>query len=128
MSVVLSGECKDHKGNLSIKTMAEILENVPKTSKVHLVFTNRLQGGYYTMNKDKEWFQKFIKLPGNEKLDHTAILRLEEKDGKMEFLEIKGLVTKAHRVFKHKNQAPPPNLILFVPYLHVLKINKQICK
>ena len=42
----ISGECKDHSVPITKKVMESILENLPATSKLHIVYVNELQGQY----------------------------------------------------------------------------------
>ena len=44
----LTGESKDYKSNITTEIMKKMLQRVPKTSKVHIIFVRQLQTEYFT--------------------------------------------------------------------------------
>jgi hypothetical protein len=63
----LTGECKDHKSALKLATLKNIIVRVPNHSKIHLVFTNKIQKSYF--GSKTEWFDSSEKVK-------TAVSRL----------------------------------------------------
>lgn len=69
-SCFLSGECKNYSGKLDLKTIKKILERVPTDTKIHLVFTNKLQNSYFAKSKQNQRRGKKRKASDQSDNDH----------------------------------------------------------
>jgi hypothetical protein len=113
----VTGECKDYRGPLSLKTIEAIMKRIPEKSKIHLIITNKLQNSYYSLS-DRS-FDDFIN-EDCEILKKCEIYKLSEKplSGTNLILErINGLELKKAKKLKLSLE----KLVIFVPLLENYK-------
>ena len=96
----LTGESKDYINPIPLTKMIEILDRVPRESRIHIVFTRILQNTYF-----KE--TKAVPTQGSRKSTRSAVI---EKNSRATVGEIFNKVTKGRKPNKRKENHSWPNL------------------
>ncbi|EGZ09867.1 hypothetical protein PHYSODRAFT_305242 [Phytophthora sojae] len=108
----LSGECKDRKGSLDVRTLISVLDRVPSSSSIHLVVVRKLHDTYFGNLGDPA-------VPSNAlvsaNLQYADFFRISKEDGELvEFVELMAAKSTTIISDKEKSEKGGGKLILFI--------------
>jgi hypothetical protein len=87
MNQNFTGECIDHTRPVSTVTMKEILMRLPETSRIHLVFSEKMQKSYFS----KKGYEGFVE--SHPCLKEIVVYRLvpDSKKEQLKFAKVPGM-------------------------------------